>query len=60
MSLVRSLKKEEIDPEPSLSWLGEQLRAHVQLTLDTVLRTQRKIIPKMTKFIFCSQVSTTF
>ena len=25
MSLVRSLKKEEIDPEPSLSWLGEHL-----------------------------------
>ena len=25
MSLVRSLKKEEIDPEPSLRWLGEHL-----------------------------------
>ena len=25
MSLVRSLKKEEIDLEPSLSWLGEHL-----------------------------------
>ena len=25
MSLVRSLKEEEIDPEPSLSWLGEHL-----------------------------------
>ena len=25
MSLVRSLKKEEIDPEPSFSWLGEHL-----------------------------------
>ena len=25
MSLVRSLKKEEIDPQPSLSWLGEHL-----------------------------------
>ena len=25
MSLVRSLKREEIDPEPSLSWLREHL-----------------------------------
>ena len=25
MSLVRSLKEEEIDPEPSLSWLGKHL-----------------------------------
>ena len=25
MSLVRSLKRDEIDPEPSLSWLREHL-----------------------------------